>query len=204
MNAHQMTLLNPEASTCDLNAIDHGHVAGPKHERATKVHDLSCKAVRDLAFPLGVTTWKTLIDTAMQTGHTELYSDGFSVGLRKPGYKFAPIPKLPAGGVRYVKAKMLEQAIGDGHVKNLLGKNKIRAKLRNRMLELSMISSGCECAVTIAIDELKLCEALDGQTTELLSQIDKQLSPQCLKVDDHKKYALTMASELNRFSMVRK
>lgn len=68
---------------------------------------LSGMVVDDRALRLGKTTWKHLLDTAIETGHTELYDaeDG-QVGLRKPGFRFGPIARMPDIAVPYVREQL--------------------------------------------------------------------------------------------------
>lgn len=68
---------------------------------------LSRMVVQDRALGLGITNWRVLIDSALSTGHTELYSgEGNSQGLRKPGLRFGPIACLPDIGPAYVKRSL--------------------------------------------------------------------------------------------------
>lgn len=63
--------------------------------------------VDDRAFQLGKTTWLNLIDTALNTGHTEMYeSDEGDYGLRKPGFRFGPVAVLPDIAVGYVRERL--------------------------------------------------------------------------------------------------
>ena len=63
--------------------------------------------VDDRVFKLGKTTWRNLIDTALSTGHTEIYeSEEGEFGLRKPGFRFGPIAALPEFAVSYVRERV--------------------------------------------------------------------------------------------------
>lgn len=76
---------------------------------------LARMVVQDRALGLGITNWRMLIDSAINTGHVELYAgEGNSQGLRKPGLRFGPIACMPDIGPEYVKrclmAKQLAKA----------------------------------------------------------------------------------------------
>ena len=76
---------------------------------------LARMVVQDRALGLGITNWRVLIDSAINTGHIEIYtSEGNSQGLRKPGLRFGPIACMPDIGPEYVKrclmAKQLAKA----------------------------------------------------------------------------------------------
>jgi hypothetical protein len=69
---------------------------------------LSQMVVEDRALGLGMTNWRVLIESAISTGHTELYAgEGDSQGLRKPGLRFGPIARMPEIGPEYVKRFLL-------------------------------------------------------------------------------------------------
>jgi hypothetical protein len=65
---------------------------------------LSQMVVDDRAMRLGKTTWKHLLDIAIATGHVELYQSEEGVhGLRKPGFRFGPIARMPEIAVPYIQ-----------------------------------------------------------------------------------------------------
>lgn len=69
---------------------------------------LKLRVVDDRVFSVGITTWKALIDLAIDTGHTELFeSEDERSGLRKPGFLYAPLPRLPDRAAEYVKTRLL-------------------------------------------------------------------------------------------------
>lgn len=69
---------------------------------------LALMVVEDRTLGLGITNWRILIESAINTGHTELYvSDGGNQGLRKPGLRFGPIARMPGVGPEYVKRYLL-------------------------------------------------------------------------------------------------
>ncbi|MGF6282003.1 hypothetical protein ABH908_000510 [Pseudomonas frederiksbergensis] len=73
---------------------------------------LARMVVQDRALGLGITNWKVLIDSAINTGHVELYvSEGISQGLRKPGLRFGPIACMPDIGPEYVKRYLMSKQL---------------------------------------------------------------------------------------------
>ncbi|MGE8065189.1 hypothetical protein [Pseudomonas sp. NPDC089569] len=73
---------------------------------------LARMVVQDRALGLGITNWRVLIDSAISTGHVELYAgEGNSQGLRKPGLRFGPIASMPEIGPEYVKRCMLAKQL---------------------------------------------------------------------------------------------
>lgn len=73
---------------------------------------LARMVVQDRALGLGITNWRVLIDSAISTGHVELYaSEGNSQGLRKPGLRFGPIACMPDIGPEYVKRCLLAKQL---------------------------------------------------------------------------------------------
>jgi hypothetical protein len=73
---------------------------------------LSRMVVQDRALGLGITNWRVLIESALSTGHTELYSgEGNSQGLRKPGLRFGPIACMPDIGPAYVKRSLFSKLL---------------------------------------------------------------------------------------------
>ncbi len=68
---------------------------------------LSEMVVDDRVLRLGKTSWKNLLDTAIATGHTELYeSSQGEFGLRKPGFRFGPIARVPDIAVPYLRERL--------------------------------------------------------------------------------------------------
>lgn len=69
---------------------------------------LSRMIVDDRVLFLGMTNWRALLDRAITSGHTELYpSEDGRQGLRKPGFRFGPITRMPEQGHEYVKRAVL-------------------------------------------------------------------------------------------------
>jgi hypothetical protein len=73
----------------------------PKRSAAAELSDM---VVDDRVLSQGITTWRNLVDFAIRTGHTELYeSEDGRQGLRRPGFRYAPISRLPERAPEYVK-----------------------------------------------------------------------------------------------------
>ncbi|HDS1721577.1 hypothetical protein NPS53_08705 [Pseudomonas putida] len=108
MNDQQLSFLCAEPTAFDVNAVDDAVVRPGTLDSGAVASQLSQRAVDDWVLGLGFTNWKTLLDHALQSGHYELYnSDDGSIGLRKHGYRYAPIPQLPTGGSMYVQQRLL-------------------------------------------------------------------------------------------------
>lgn len=114
MSEHQLSFLSASSlDACDLNAVDHGVVVHqPAPATVLASVDLSERIVDDWVFGLGFTNWKAVIDHALQTGHYEIHASGEDdrYGLRKHGYRYAPIPRLPRSGVTYIQQQLLNLA----------------------------------------------------------------------------------------------
>lgn len=79
------------------------HTADPS-SNATAAETLAKMPVDDRVFSLGLTNWKSLLDYAFKTGHTELtVGPGGVPALRKPGYAFAAITRMPECGRDYIR-----------------------------------------------------------------------------------------------------
>lgn len=103
-------LISADLNACDVNAVDCGVILPGPASAPTQfaAQLLAERTVDDWVFGLGFTNWKVVIDHALQTGHYELYDseDGLQ-GLRKHGYRYAPIPRLPVAGSIYIKQQLL-------------------------------------------------------------------------------------------------
>lgn len=108
MSDQQLSFLNAEPSAFDVNAVDDGIIRTVIFPAGSAASHLAQSSVDDWVFGLGFTNWKSVIDHALRSGHFELYltEDGCE-GLRKHGYRYAPIPRLPAGGVCYILQRLL-------------------------------------------------------------------------------------------------
>lgn len=108
MSDQQLSFLSAEPSAYDLNAVDDGIIRPTPASDGSVASVLAQRSVDDWVFGLGFTNWKTVIDHALSTGHFELYSsDDGCLGLRKHGYRYAPIPRLPTGGATYIQQRLL-------------------------------------------------------------------------------------------------
>lgn len=98
-------------SLIDLHAdVPYGFSAGDA---------LSLMVVEDRALGLGMTNWRVLIESALSTGHTELYvGEGSTQGLRKPGLRYGPIARMPEIGPEYVKRFLLGKQLNKASQKS--------------------------------------------------------------------------------------
>lgn len=111
MSDMQLSFLSAEAATFDINAVDDGVIRDSGPYSGSAALFLSQRPVDDCVFGLGFTNWKALIDHALRSGHFELFSLAEShIGLRKHGFRHAPIPRLPPAGVTYVLQRLLSLA----------------------------------------------------------------------------------------------
>lgn len=111
MSHQQLSFLSTEPSAFDVNSIDDGLILGHATAGESASHVLSTRYVDDWVFGLGFTNWKALLDHALRTGHHELVAlEGGAGALRKHGYSYAAIPRLPAMGMRYVQQRLLVMA----------------------------------------------------------------------------------------------
>lgn len=108
MTDQQLSFLSAEPSAFDVNAVDDGIIRPASSRQGSAASHLGQRSVDDWVFGLGFTNWKSVIDHALRSGHYELYaSEDGCHGLRKHGYRYAPIPRLPASGVCYILQRLL-------------------------------------------------------------------------------------------------
>ena len=108
MNDQQLSFLSAEPAAFDVNAVDAAFIRSVPLDAGSVGAALAQRSVDDWVLGLGFTNWKTLIDHALQTSHFELYaSEDGCLGLRKHGYRYAPIPRLPEGGSAYIQQRLL-------------------------------------------------------------------------------------------------
>nr|WP_192963199.1 hypothetical protein [Pseudomonas fluorescens]CEK41976.1 hypothetical protein PQBR57_0023 [Pseudomonas fluorescens SBW25] len=108
MTDQQLSFLSTEPSAFDVNAVDDGIILPALSRHGSAASHLAQSSVDDWVFGLGFTNWKSVIDHALRSGHYELYaSEDGCHGLRKHGYRYAPIPRLPVGGVCYILQRLL-------------------------------------------------------------------------------------------------
>lgn len=91
-------------STATVLGRSHYDDQVPAANKRNSGSELSAMVVDDRVLSQGITTWRNLIDFAIRTGHTELFaSEDDRQGLRRPGFRYAPINRLPERGPEYVK-----------------------------------------------------------------------------------------------------
>jgi hypothetical protein len=111
MTDMQLSFLSAEPSAFDVNAVDDGAILDSSSFEGSNAVFLAQRPVDDWVFGLGFTNWKVVIDHALKSCHYELYTstDGM-LGLRKHGYRYSPVPRLPAGAARYIQQQLLALA----------------------------------------------------------------------------------------------
>jgi len=103
----QLSFLSTEPSAFDVNAVDHGVIHDGHSYKGSAALCLAQRHVDDCVFGLGFTNWKVVIDHALSSNHYELCEVDGRLGLRKHGFRYAPIPTLPSGGAAYVQQRLL-------------------------------------------------------------------------------------------------
>lgn len=148
MSELQLSFLDTAPAEFDVNAVDDGVVAAGMAIQGSAALSLSQRPVDDWVFGLGFTNWKNVIDHAIQTGHYELFSaeDGVS-GLKKHGYRYAPIPRLPAGGGTYVQQRLLVIAAQRGAA---FGRNERMVQAGPEFLHKCVVENGlCDLMIKL-------------------------------------------------------
>lgn len=99
----------PEITLYDRNDVaNQKPMAASVSPRKKACDSLNERVVDDCVFGMGMTSWKSLIDRALITGHTQLFNKSdVHTGLRKPGHDYGAIPQLPDRGAEYVKCAQL-------------------------------------------------------------------------------------------------
>ncbi|WP_121498130.1 hypothetical protein [Pseudomonas aeruginosa] len=149
MSELQLSFLDTTPAKFDVNAVDDGLVSSEFTTQGPAGQALSQRPVDDWVFGLGFTNWKNVIDHAIQTGHYELFTDddGFC-GLRKRGYRYAPIPKLPSAGAVYVQQRLMLLAAQRGVA---FGRNERMVQAGPEFLHKCVVEHGhCDLMVKLA------------------------------------------------------
>jgi hypothetical protein len=149
MSELQLTFLDASPAEFDVNAVDDGVVSGGGAVEGAAAQALSQRPVDDWVFGLGFTNWKNVIDHAIQTGHYELFAADDGVpGLKKHGFRYAPIPRLPAGGAAYVQQRLLVIAAQRGEA---FGRNERMIQAGPEVLHKCVVEKGL-CDLMIKVD----------------------------------------------------
>lgn len=182
MSDQQLSFLNSEPSAFDVNAVDDG-VIGPGTFREGSVATfLSRRPVDDWVLGLGFTNWKTLIDHALQTGHYELFPcEAGGLGLRKCGFRYAPIPRLPDGGSTYILQRLLVIASARN---DLCGRQEKlisaapdfahKCVIEKGFCDLTVKQAGEVIRVAVPVEELHFDDHL-GESVQLAAQLEQLL-----------------------------
>ncbi|WGK63415.1 hypothetical protein QAO71_17895 (plasmid) [Halopseudomonas sp. SMJS2] len=160
---------------------------------------LKFRIVDDRVFSMGITTWKSLIDLAIDTGHTELVaSDDERAGLRKPGFLYAPLPRLPDRAAEYVKTRLLAMGAA-AYLSKRANPRKVSTVLTDGKNLVAVIKDDClVIQITSMVEdtirwELKHCAFpfTDGDDNEDLKKIRSSIA---VRLKAHMKETGTLAS----------
>ena len=180
MNDQQLSFLCAEPAAFDVNAVDDAVIRPGMLGAGAVATLLAQRAVDDWVLGLGFTNWKALLDHALHSGHYELYSsDNDSVGLRKHGYRYAPIPHLPVGGSTYIQQRLLMIAAtrNAGRQEKMIATGPDFAHkvvLEGAVCDLT-VKQACQVVrAGIPVDDLAFGELI-GDTTQLAEQLSKVL-----------------------------
>jgi hypothetical protein len=180
MSDFQLSFLTTEPTSFDINAVDDGfvRVAIVGHEPVATV--LTHSSVDDWVFGLGFTNWKSVIDHALLTGHFELYeSEGDVLGLRKHGYRYSPIPRLPVAGGIYVQQRLLavaaERKLSPGRHERMvslsIGDLQHKCVIEAGVCDLTVKQNGVVVRAAIQIEDLDFCGAKLNGCDDLATQM---------------------------------
>lgn len=183
MSDLQLSFLDADLQAIDVNAVDDGVVMYGAGLDGAAALTLSQRPVDDWVFGLGFTNWKAVIDHAIRSGHYELYAgdEGF-LGLRKSGFKYAPIPKLPAGGATYVQQRLLilatERTEALSRVERMVA---VDAEFSHKCVvedgecNVTIKQSGVVVRASVPVDQLKFSDTSKTDHKPLAVQISHAL-----------------------------
>lgn len=187
----QLALLNiPESTaTFDVNRLDGVRMNNDQLPAfGTAASALSARTVDDRVFHMGMTNWKAVIDRALLLDHTELFDSDFGrQGLRKHGYRYSPVPLLPARAVEYVKGCVL-----------LMGANKLTNKARSRLGCTAALTNGMHLTVTVIGSGTEIFVADGAQLSSVQLRFDEISFSDGLAPDDAKLIGKLVAKVLKR------
>ncbi|MAG65049.1 MAG: hypothetical protein CMK74_04140 [Pseudomonadales bacterium] len=134
----------PGPADYDVNSINGNKRLVPDtRPRLSAGAALKLRIVDDRVFSVGITTWKALIDLAIDTGHIEIFpSEDGRPGLRKPGYLYAPLPRLPDRAVEYVKTRLLAKGAA-AYLNKRSNPRRVSTELPGVMSAAVVIKSDC-------------------------------------------------------------
>lgn len=183
MNDQQLSFLSTEPAAFDVNAVDDGVIRPVPLSGCSVAFAMSQRSVDDWVFGLGFTNWKTVIDHALQTGHYELYaSEDGCFGLRKHGYRYSPIPRLPVGGSTYIQQRLLVIASARNDVRGRQEKMitaapefAFKVVIETGCCDLTIKQSGVVIRAGVLVDELGFDDQ-PGASPQLVEQIARVLA----------------------------
>jgi len=187
----QLALLNiPEPSaTYDVNRLDAVRSNNDQQPSCgSAASALSARTVDDRVFHMGMTNWKAVVDRALLLDYTELYDSDFGrLGLRKHGYRYSPVPLLPARAVEYVKGCVL-----------LMGANKLTKKVRDRLGCTAVLPSAKHLTVTVIGNGIEVFVADGTQVFSIQVRFDEISFSDGRAPDDIKLIGPLLAKALKR------
>ncbi|NVL49999.1 hypothetical protein F2S72_09635 [Pseudomonas syringae pv. actinidiae] len=178
MSDQQLSFLGAAPAAFDVNAVDGALIQPTTLGTGSVGAALSQRSVDDWVLGLGFTNWKALIDHAIQTGHFELYgSDDGCQGLRKHGYRYAPIPCLPVGAATYIQQRLLltasSQTEAGGRQERLVTVSpdfSYKCVIASGVCDLTVKQDGEVIRATIQVHELAFSDRL-GELSPLIGQL---------------------------------
>lgn len=182
MSDQQLSFLIAEPSAFDVNAVDDGLIRPGTTFTGSAAGQLAQRSVDDWVFGLGFTSWKSLIDHALWSGHFELFNAGDGLyGLRKHGHRYAPIPLLPAGGVCYILQRLLVIASGQKSDRARLQKMVVvtpefahKNVVDEGVCDLTIKQGGQVIRACVQVEELAFGDSL-GDSSQLVKQLERIL-----------------------------
>jgi hypothetical protein len=206
MRDQQLSFLAIESSQFDVNAVDDGVISPAPHlpVYGSVALALAQRAVDDWVFCLGFTSWKAVIDHAILTGHHEIYnSEDGVLGLRKHGYRYAPIPRLPAGGATYTQQRLLsitsEQNIASGRNERMVAATpefSHKCVIEGGICNLTVKQGSAVFRAATSVDQLSFSDRAKSDAVHLSVQLNAvlvqagtakgiQLNQGCLSLATH-------------------
>lgn len=137
---------------------------------------LAAFVVDDRVLSLGLTNWKSVLDRAIHSGHTDVFdSDDGRKGLRKAGSLYALIGCMPERAVEYVKARTL-----------VIGIEKLAAKYRKLPSSSGMLGVKDSFIIRATSSAIEVVLNIDEETLPaiLLSPEDIPFSDGCQNDDE--------------------
>ncbi len=179
----------PKPAKIDINSVNARSSLKPDDSgRRLAADALAERIVDDRVFSLGVTNWKKVIDYALSTGHTEIFDgEDNRPGLRKAGFRYAPLPRLPERAVEYIKGRLL-----------VMGAEALAQRKRRLNADRGSLPSGGTFAVKAGQAGVEIDIRTPGADMRPLNiALAKVPFTDGSKTDDAKRMATYLRSQLN-------